>query len=297
MNNTMMKICLAACLACCGLSTAASEPVPARILSMAPSTTEILFALGLGDRVVGITRFCDFPPEAQSLPRVGGYMDPNYEQIVRLQPDLAILLDTHKDVDRQLNRFGLHTLLIPFATIADIHASIDMIGNACGAAPAAKKMLSSLQQRQKQVQRATAKRQPEKKPRVLICIGRDHAKGSLAGLYIAGRNSFYDELLEWAGAVNAYTDTRTPYPQISVEGLLHLNPDIILDLIQTVPEHRSLADIRSDWASLASIRAVQQGQVHIITGDDALRPGPRYIRFLEQLADLLEAYAGADADE
>ncbi len=278
-----------------GYPLAARAEAPGRILSMAPNATEILYALGLGPRLVGVTRFCDYPEEARRLPQAGGYMDPNYEVVLGLQPDLVILLDTHTDVKRQLERLRLRTLSIPYATVADIHASIRLIGDACGAGDAATRMIAELERRQAAV-RSSRQGGAETPQRVLVCIGRDLTVRRIAGLYIAGRNGFYDELLELVGGENVYRDERVAYPQISAEGVISLNPDVIIDLVSQVPDGRTEASVRGDWEGLHPVSAVREGRVFVVTGDDALRPGPRYIRFLEQLADLL-AQPGVDTDE
>ncbi len=100
---------------------------PSRIISLSPATTEILFALGLGPRVVGVTRYCDFPPETASIPKVGGYVDPNYEAITALKPDLAIVLTSHRDLISALAKLNIPTLVTPHETIEDVHEAIRLI--------------------------------------------------------------------------------------------------------------------------------------------------------------------------
>ena len=116
-----------------GLAGAAETPAYQRIISLAPSLTEILYALDLGDRVVGVTRYCDYPEGALAKTKVGGLMDPNYEAMVALKPDLVILMTSHRDAKRELAKMGIATLTVPHQTIADIHESIQTIGKACGA--------------------------------------------------------------------------------------------------------------------------------------------------------------------
>lgn len=261
------------------------ESRPHRIISLSPSTTEILFALGLGDQVVGVTRYCDYPLSVKSKAEVGGFMDPNYEEIVALKPDLVILLRSHRDAKGELEKLGIRILVTPHETLEDIHEATRRIGAACGVERQAAGMLAGLDRRTETVRKAVQK---GPRPRVLICIGRDTESGQLAGMYMAGRNTFYDQIIEMAGGDNAYTEQGVAYPQISAEGVIELNPEVIVDLVDHInPDSNTAEQIASQWNRLEPVTAVRQGQVHVIVGTHALRPGPRYIEFLEELARLL----------
>lgn len=265
---------------------------PQRIVSLAPSTTEILFALQAGDHVVGVTRYCDYPPDVTSLPNVGGYVDPNYEAIVALKPDLVILLTVQRTAKTELERIGMRTLTIPQQTLTDIHEAIRRVGDACSVKDRADTLLGNLTSRSQAVRRAV---EGKARPRVLICIGRDTASGKLAGIYVAGRNGFYEEIIAAAGGINAYQDETVAFPQLSAEGVLQLDPDVIIDLANRMDSAGMDADERShQWDQLRPVKAVREGRVHVIVGNHALRPGPRYIEFLEQLARLLhpDAFPG-----
>jgi iron complex transport system substrate-binding protein len=270
---------------------------PARIVSMAPSTTETLFALGLGDRVAGVTRYCDHPPAARKIARIGGYVDPSYEAIVSLNPDLVILLTSHREARPELAQMGIRTLTIPHKTIGDIHESIGLIGNACGAEDRAHALLAEFEERTARVRHAV---QGLDRPLVLVCIGRDTGSGQLAGMYMAGHEGFYNEIIDLAGGVNACRDEQVPYPQLSAEGVIRLNPEVIVDLVSNMnPAEKSTAEIRKQWNRLRTVTAVRKERVHVIVGNHALRPGPRYVEFLKQLARLLHpgAFAGETPDE
>lgn len=280
----------------CGVVTPADSEMPGqppgKIISLAPSTTETLFALGLGGNVVGVTRYCDYPEPARSVARVGGFFDPNYEQIVALQPDLVVLLTSHRNAMRELKKMGIRTLAVPHKTIGDIHESIRAIGEACGADKAAAALLRELDDRSRRVRSTVQGRQ---RRRVLVCIGRDTETGKLSGMYMAGRQGFYHELIESAGGINANEDETVAYPQLSAEGVIRVNPDVIVDLVSHIkPGANPPAQIIRQWDRLSPVTAVQEGRVYAIVGNHALRPGPRYVQFLEQLARLLhpEAFAG-----
>ncbi len=305
MKFDIRSICICNVLALlilsCQLHAAQSDSVgsahPRRIVSLAPGTTEILFALGLGDRVVGVSRYCDYPPSATTIPEVGGYFDPSYEKIVSLEPDLTILLTSHRAAKAELEKLGLQTLTTPHETVADVHEAIGLIGEACGAERAADSLSTQLSRRSETVQRAVAGRD---RPRVLVCIGRDTESGQLAGLYLAGNDDFYDEIIELAGGVNAYENASVAYPQVSAEGVIQLDPDVIIDLVSDmIPGNKKPEEIERQWYQLPTVSAVRNRRVFVIVGNRALRPGPRYVEFLEHMAELLhpDAFDGSGTRE
>lgn len=270
---------------------------PLRIVSLAPGTTEILFALGLGDRVFGVSRYCDYPPSVSTIPEVGGYFDPSYEKIVSLEPDLTILLTSHRAAKIELEKLGLQTLTTPHETVADVHEAIGLIGEACGAERAADSLSTELSNRSEIVRRAVAGRN---RPRVLVCIGRDTESGQLAGLYLAGSDGYYNEIIALAGGINAYEDESVAYPQVSAEGVIQLDPEVIIDLVSDmIPGNKAPEEIERQWYQLPTVSAVRNRRVYVIVGNRALRPGPRYVEFLEQTAKLLhpDAFDGSDTRE
>ena len=279
------------------VSAEAPSQIPKRIISLAPSTTEILFELGAGDRVVAVTRYCDYPSSVTSITKVGGYVDPNYEKIVALKPDLVVLLNSHHDAKVELEKMRLKTISVPHKTVGDIQKAIRLIGNITGEQEKAQALLHELTSRTQAIQRDIKNKPP---PRVLISIERDTESGQLAGMYMAGRNGFYNEIIKMAGGENAYTDEKIAYPQLSAEGVLQINPDVIVDLVSHIaPGKKTPEEIKQQWEQLRMVNAVRNGQLHVIIGNHALRPGPRYIEFLEEMAQRLhpEAFALGGNDE
>jgi iron complex transport system substrate-binding protein len=258
---------------------------------MAPSATETLFALELGEKVVGVTRYCDYPEAAAGLPQTGGFADPNYEQIVSLRPDLVVLVTSHGDAQRELDRLGIDTLVTPHKTIGDVHEAIRLIAERCGAKNEAKELLMDFEKRTQAVQDAVKGRP---RPRVMICIGRDKTSGELAGMYMAGRDGFYDAITRLAGGQNAFDETTAAFPQFSAEGIIQVNPEVIIDLTsERLPSEKAAEEVIAQWDELRTVDAVKNDRVYLVSGNHALRPGPRYIQFLEELARLLhpEAFA------
>jgi iron complex transport system substrate-binding protein len=259
---------------------------PRRIISFAPSITETLFALGLGDRVVAVTSFCDYPPAARELPRVGGYMDPGYEMIVRLEPDLVVLMTEHTVVQRFLRAREIPFLRIDNHDIEGIIESFRLIGERCGRSQAA----DSLARRVRTELAAAWRDTTVVRPRVLLCVGRDNAgSGKISRVYAAGRTTFYDELLRAAGGVNAYPDAAIQYPHLSAEGVAAMAPDIIIDMMASMDEV-SAGTVRADWDHLTIVPAVRSGMVFCLTGKHLTIPGPRIVTILRDLRRIVEEW-------
>jgi len=263
--------------------------VPSRIISLAPSITEILFALGVGDRVVGVTRFCDHPPEAATRHKVGGYYDPNYEAIVALDADLVILLPEHKEPREYLEALGIETLAVGNRTTKQIMDSIMAVGGRCGAEARAAEIVGDIRARLNLVAELTRGRA---RSRVLVSVGRAMGSGGLKDVHFAGKGTLYDEAITLAGGENACGGGGAKYPTLSAEGVLLLDPDVIVDLCADIKTSgRSEDDVRGDWRSIPRARAVAAGRVHILTEMYAVRPGPRFILLVEHLARILHPRA------
>ena len=261
-----------------------SAEVPQRIISLAPSTTEILFRLDLGDKVVGVTRFCDYPPEARTITKVGGYVDPNYEEILSLRPDLVILLTSHANARRELGKLGVPILMVPHQTIKNINEAVRLIGERCGAKPQAEALLTDIDRRFSSIRQAVAGRE---RPRVLVCIRRDVRLDRLGEMYMVGEDGFYNGIIEAAGGTNGLSSP-VPFPRLSEEGVIDIDPEVIIDLVEPGRDGgRTPAEIARQWDQLPFVSAVRDHRVYVLIGYHALRPGPRYILFLEELARLL----------
>ena len=256
-----------------------------RIVSMAPSITETLYALGLGDRVVGVTRYCDFPPDVQRKTRVGGYFDPNLEAILMLKPDLVIMLEEQVESMPAMDKLKLETLVVSHKTIDGIIDSFRAIGRRCGRGPEGRWMAREFKDR---LERIRAKTQGLPRPRVLFVLDRTFGRGHLTDVYVAGADDFFDTIIELAGGRNACRVQGARNPVVSPEGLLWLDPDVIVDLARSdVLEKHSQQTIRADWKELAQIKAVYSGQLLIFDKGYACVPGPRLIQLVEDLARVL----------
>jgi iron complex transport system substrate-binding protein len=255
-----------------------------RIISLAPSITEILFALGLENKIVGVTRYCDHPPEAKNIDRIGGYYDPNYELIVAKEPDLVIMLNEH-EADARLSQLGVRYLKVKNLTIEDIKNGILKIGQVCAAEKKAREIVADVDERLDEIR---AKTEGLKRPKVLLCVGKNMGSAGLEEIFIAGKGNFYDDLLNLAGGANVYDNAAFVYPQISREGIIRLNPDVIIDLISK-EESKSVSRDRvmKQWLILEGVKAVDEHRIYILDADYVVIPGPRITRTLEDMLNAI----------
>jgi iron complex transport system substrate-binding protein len=257
-----------------------------RIVSTAPSVTEILFALGLGDRVVGVSTFCRYPPEAANRPKVGTFINPNLEPILALRPDLVIVIKNPIRLAERLVALNVRVLETDQDSLAGIETSIRRIGVACGVQERAAALDASLRGGFDEVRRAVAGR-PRRK--LAFLVGR--SPGELQGMVAVGRGSYLNELIELAGGVNVFADAPVPYPKVSLEEILARDPDVIVDMGEmadtagvTEAQKRAVVALWGRYPALAAVRA---GRVHAVADDIFVVPGPRVTEAARALARLL----------
>jgi iron complex transport system substrate-binding protein len=273
----------------CLLAAASALGQPERIVSTSPSITEALFALGLGPHVVGVSNYCEYPPQVKDLPKVGTYLRPDAERIARLKPDLVIV---HKLSNELTNR--LTALHIAYAEVGrgggltDAYEEIRQIGEATGAKEEAEKLITTMNARLDEIHAQTV---GKKKPNVIFVIGRD--PGTLTNLIVVGRDSFLNELIQVAGGVNVIAEQSSqPYPHISLETILRNQPDVLVDMgdMGNGPEERErkAKENRALWDALPNLSAVKQGHVYCLTSTAFVVPGPRSVEAAEILFALLQ---------
>ena len=254
-----------------------------RIISMAPNLTEILYALELEDRIVGVTSFCDYPPAAKKKPKIGGLYDANYESIVTLAPTLVLLLKEHQEARARLQTLGIEYMQVDNRSVKGILESIQRIGNKCGAKEKAQNLVESMRGTIQSI-RSRRPEHPGDRPRVLISIGRAMGSGRATDVYVAGPDTIYQELTEIAGGRNAY-EGNLDYPQVGAENILRMNPDIIIDMAADL-EAKGLdkRSVREEWNAFSDVKAVRNDRVYVLTGDYVTVPGPRFVMLLEDIA-------------
>ncbi len=258
-------------LVACGLLAAAPSN---RIVSTAPSITEILYSLGLGSRVVGDTTFCTYPPEARNKPKVGTFLQPDYERILSLRPDLVLIIKNPIGVTQKLRSLGLNAEELDQDKVGDIFDSLLRVGALTGKQAEASRLVASLRAQLDEVRVAAAAR-PSRS--TLFLVGR--SSGTLQGMVGAGPGTFIDELLQIAGASNALAGAPMQYPNVSLEQILTRDPEVILDLgdFAHAEGHTGQPEamIQALWAAYPRLRAVRDHHVRVIDTDVLVRPGPR----------------------
>ena len=258
---------------------------PQRIISLAPSITETVYALGLGDKVVAVTDYCDYPSDVLSLAKVGGFINPNLEAIVALQPDLVILLANQTKTVEQLQQLNIPLLTVRNTTLNDIQQAISLIGQQTQHQTQAQQLLDDIELQINTIQQHVAELQ---QPRVMIAIGHSIGSEQIESIYIAGQHDFYNDLITLAGGQNVYQDKKIKVPSLSTEGILQLNPQVILDIFPEADDHDAKLDqVLQQWQNLKYVDAVKNNRVHIIEQDYATIPGPRVFQLLKQMAQLI----------
>lgn len=257
-------------LGACGVRRGGRGPAR-RVVSLAPNATEVLFALGEGSRVVGVSRYDDYPPEVARLPRVGGMVDPSFEAIVALRPDAVVGArgPVNRSVLDRLESLGVRTLFPSVESVAEIHAAIAAMADLVGVPERAATLHARIDARIAAVRRAV---QGRASPSVLAVFGQ-------RPISVAGPGSFIAELIALAGGRNAVT-TGPRWPSLALEAVLALAPEVVLDMTA----HEGHGPLAEAWAGYAAIPAVRDGRVVRLSDPMLTRPGPRVGEALAVLA-------------
>jgi iron complex transport system substrate-binding protein len=243
-----------------------------RIVSLNPSTTEVLFAIGAGDRVVGRSRYCDYPPEAAALPVVGD-VEPNLEAILELEPDLVVALGgvTSERLAEKLGARGIPTWFAYSNSLKAIDGLVVGLGERAGHAEAARRLVDRIDARERAIERSVA---GEPRPRVLMVV-------SVAPVVVAGPKSFAAELIRLGGGENVIVDGEA-WPAVGFERILELDPDVVVDATDVTSG--AVTRITVDAPGWGGVRAVREGHVVTIRDEQVLRAGPRIADGLAVLA-------------
>ncbi len=248
---------------------------PERIVSLAPSITETLFFLGLGNKVVGVTRYCNYPPDAKKKQIIGGVIDPNYELIVSLKPDLIIMTveGNTKESFERLSELGFKIFVTNPRNFDGIFKTILDIGKICAIEERAKFLVDSLKGELERIEK------PKNKPKIFVLI-------SLNPLMTAGKNTFINEIIERAGGVNVGKRSKQNYPIFNREEILRENPDILI-LTETTLDKDELLKNFPEWKHL---KAVKENRIFKIDPDILLRPSPRVVLATKIISQLIKKF-------
>ncbi len=259
-----------------------SPPVnnPDRIVSLAPSLTEILFALGLDDKIVGVTLNSDYPPAAEEKTKVGTFWQPDTEAVIAAKPDLVVTLqiEQQKSIADSLNRLGYRVLALKIKKIEELFAGIQKIGTATGCKQRADELIENISS---QLHYLKSKYSSTNKPKVLWVIQTEP-------LRVAGRNTFINEFIELLGGENAIGPTIQQYPPIGTEELLACDVEVIIQSAMEKTEiGRQQQQAEVFWSKWASLPAVKNNKIYVVNSDTVLRLGPRLPQGVEMVGRCL----------
>lgn len=256
------------------------DRVPQRIISLAPSNTEILFALGLGDRIVGVTDYCDYPPEAKEKPSIGGFSTPNIEKLVALSPDLILATSIHEGrIIPQLEERGMTVLALAPKTLDEVLEAITLVGETIGKEEKASELVAAMQDRIKAVTDKTDTLPQNQRPRVFYITWHDP-------LMTAGLGTHHDELIRKAGGTNIAQDL-TGYADISLEAVIEANPEVMIAGVGMGTGKDLPFQFVATEPRLRNTDARQNNRLYKIDTDLCSRPGPRIVDALEKFAEFI----------
>lgn len=261
----------------------ASQSTAQRIISISPNATETIGLLGQADRLIAVSSFCVWPPLVEKLPRIGGLFDPNLEEIVRLHPDLIILRGRNHAIERLCADQGIRLHVDRTQSFADIETTTRELGRLLDCPSQAERVLADMQTRLAAITRAVAGRP---RPRVLLTLSR--GPDELGRIMTAARGTYMHQVIEYAGGENIFAGLSVDYPQVSVEAILTLRPEVI---IETMPETRPTPGLRQklldQWRRLGPIPAVRSGRTFVVTDPHAQIPSPRIVEIVAEVARML----------
>ena len=251
-----------------------ATPAPAlRVISLAPSVTETLFALGAGDEVVGVSTYCDYPPEVTKITRVGNFLTPNIEQIIALKPDVIIGVPTpgNEEPVKTLRSLGFKIVIVPADTVEQTRTSIAMIAHALARDADGRKLIEQFDARLTAV-RQRLRGAPLR--RVLMVVGQKP-------LVAVGSGTFQDELIRMAGGINVAGATKLAWPHLNLEAVIAWAPQVIIDTSMGTEENPQVLKF---WKQFPSLPAVREQRLHAYRSYQLLRPGPRIPEALGMIA-------------
>lgn len=265
---------------------------PKRIVSMAPSNTEMLFAIGLSEEIVGVTKFCDYPESAKFKKKIGGYSTPNIEAILDLKPDLIIATPdgyVRKYLEK-LESVGMQVFIVNPKNIDEILKTMLILGKITDKEENAKKVVKKLAIRVKYVREKTNNIPMEMRPKVFYEIGHDP-------IITAGSGTFVDNIIAEAGGINIASDAKTNWPRYSIETIIMKEPDIIITAPHATNDKGKMMTNLDKWRRFNTIPAVRNNRIYPLDPNILLRPGPRIIDGLEEMHAIFEDFWKSQKNE
>lgn len=257
-----------------------------KVISLAPSLTEIVCAIGGQSTLVGVTDFCKFPEAVEKLPSVGGYLNPNVEVITSLEPTLVLALPEHRDVTERLTLLGIKVATIRNWNLEDLYVSFDELGKLLSLEKQADTLSKHLKEQQ-----APYQRNPQSRKRCMLVLGDMSVSGKedVDEIYLVARNGFLNDLLELAGGENVWKQKRPYFPKVGQESLLNMDPDIIIELIPIKGiNDQQLNAKKAAWAKIPYLKAAKE-DYYVVALEHVMQAGPRYLETLQQISAIIGA--------
>ena len=265
----------------------AQGDIAKRIVSIVPAVTEMLFEIGAGEQVVGISSFASYPNAVNSLPRVGALLDPNIERILSLKPDLVVLHNSQTDAIEQMRRGGIEVFLYQHGGISDATEMLRRLGRRTGRTIKALMVAKQIEVKLQSIRARVSKYQ---KSKVLLVLGRE--PDTIRNVYASGGIGFLNDMVTAAGGINVFAHIQSEAVRPTAEGVLAASPDVIIEIrAEGLLSPTTTSSQPNVWDALSAIPAVQKDRVYFLTGSDLVVPGPRVAKATERLARTLHPAA------
>ena len=248
------------------------DKIPQKIVSLSPSNTEILFALGAGDRVVGVTSYCDYPEEAKKVEQVGTFEGPNMELIKKVQPDVVLAGYIQEEAVKTLEGMGISVIVTEAESFEAIYKSIELIGKITGTDAKAYEIVAGMKNKVAEIETKT---KDKKKPTVFYVVWTDP-------LTTAGSKTFINDVIKAAGGINVAEKVES-WAKYSAEELVKDNPEILVAALHSTDKGMAKEDLSKNQI-FSKLECVKQGKVYVMSDDNVIsRPGPRIVQAIEEM--------------
>jgi iron complex transport system substrate-binding protein len=266
-------------------SDSAEPPsTPRRIIATSPSNTEIICALGAGDRLVAVSSYATHPPEILKLPKIGGLFDPDMESILALAPDLLVMRGRNPQVERLCRDHNIQFYEDKTDTLASLYTTIRELGEILDRSGDAAQLVNHTRDQLDAIRSSVGKR---KRPRVLMTL---RSPDKLGGITTVSQESYLGQVIELAGGDNVFAALDTPYPQIGLEDIVSKQPDIIIEAMPGEKDPDQLTkQLIEQWRDVGNIKAANRGRVVVLTEDYVLIPSPRVVQLAKRLQQVFQS--------
>lgn len=260
------------------------RPAPTRIIATSPSNTEIICALGARGRLVAVSSYATHPPEIRDLPKIGGLIDPDMESILALAPDLLVMRGINPHVEKLCHDHDIRIYQDKTDTLPTMYTTVAELGEILGRQTAAKKLIEDTRTQLARIEKRAGKRH---RPTVLLTL---RSPDKLGGITTVSNKSYLGQVVELAGGTNIFAEHPAPYPQVSLEDIVSLQPDIIIEAMPGEKNATALQkQLLQQWRDVGNLQAGKRGTVVVLTEDYVLIPSPRVVQLAERLQSIFQS--------